>query len=98
MVKMKKTNNKFLIYFGIILLVIIIGGYFAITSNTSKIDIMSVISSQEETTIFEEISCQEKTDCYDAILDYGFPKNELDLQLEDNELFCESNVCGVIAK
>lgn len=45
-----------------------------------------------------DISCQTDTDCYDTLVGYGFPQDELKLQLEDYDLSCSSNLCEVSPK
>jgi len=75
------------IYVGIIIL-IIFSSYFAVTS-------LNILGGEKQ--MFPDMVCEEPVDCYNSMIDGGFPEDELDSQLveENSELICESNICGV---
>lgn len=82
------TSNKIKATIAVTLLVLVIIVTTAIMfGNTS----LSVIS---EDTMFEGMSCDTSDDCYDSLINSGFPKAELDAQLEEAKLICVNNVCG----
>lgn len=88
MARKKKINKNIFIYIGLVLL-ILIGVYYSFTS-------FSVIDTDKE--FYEGLTCETPDNCYDKLLDIGFPKSELDEQLLSYNLICENNICGVEPK
>jgi hypothetical protein len=84
-----KINKKFYIY-SVLAIFIIIGVYFSVTSFN--------ILGDNDKQMFDDMSCNVPIDCYNEFIDVGFPKADLDAELIDAELICESNICGVQLK
>lgn len=55
---------------------------------------LSLITSTDFEELPVQISCEVPQDCYDGMIEIGFPKADLDEQLNDIELLCRNNVCG----
>lgn len=78
-----KTQNIVLIVLSVLLVIsVILGSEFSVVG-------------ESDVTLYEDLSCQEADECYDKLISLGFPKSELDNQLETLELVCIDNTCGV---
>ncbi len=84
-----KTMMKYGLY-GFLIMLIVVGAYFSATSFS--------ILSEGETNTFDGMTCSESNECYQKLIDAGFPQSDLDAQLEGAELTCKNSVCGVKAK
>jgi len=88
--KKMKTKSKVYWIIGFVLLL----GLSIFTA--SQVGFLSVIFEPQEEML--DATCDVPKDCYNTLLADGFPKTELDNQLEDFELFCRNNQCGVRPK
>lgn len=61
-----------------------------------KNTIQSVLGTDGE--VIEGVTCEADIDCYDNLISLGFPRGELDAELNDYDLICRNSACEVSAK